>query len=63
MLVVTPPQSRQGYYMNQGYLYVAPIIQGTLDRELEMMVDYWELTPEEFEEAMTALNLLESTNE
>ena len=48
-----------GYYIHQDKLFAAPIIQGTLDRELEMVVDYWDLTPDELEEAFVALDLLQ----
>lgn len=52
-----------GYYMNQGKLFAAPVIKGALDRDLEMMVDYWDLNPEELEEAFVALDLLLERNE
>jgi hypothetical protein len=56
--MIIPEGSRQAYYMSQGKLFTAPIIGKDIDRELEMMVDYWELTPVEFGEAMAMLDIL-----
>lgn len=56
--MIIPEGSKKAYYMSQGKLFTAPIIGKDIDRELEMMVDYWDLEPSEFGEAMAILDIL-----
>lgn len=59
--MVVPSGSKYAYYMHQGKLFTAPIIGKDIDIELQMMVDYWELSPYEFGEAMAVLDILQES--
>lgn len=63
LTMIIPHGSRNAYYMSQGKLFTAPIIGNDIDRELEYVVDYWELSPAEFGEAMAVLDILLERNE
>lgn len=63
MIVVTPKEGKWGYYKRHGLLYTAPIFDGTLDRTMEFLVEYFELEEDDFLEAMIALDLLEKHEE
>lgn len=59
LTMIIPEGSKYAYYMHQGKLFTAPIIGKEVDIELQMMVDYWDLSSTEFGEAMAILDILQ----